>query len=164
MPATYEPIATTTLGSAAAEITFSSIGSTYTDLRVSFVTASGTSANTAYIRFNGDTATNYSRTSIYGNGTSALSNQTSTANRIALPTVLLASTPEFISCDVFSYAGSTYKTCLATQNSDANGSGTVNYLVGLWRSTSAITSLTLGNNGGTFATGTTATLYGIKNA
>jgi hypothetical protein len=34
MPATYEPIATTTLGTAAASITFSSIPATYTDLRL----------------------------------------------------------------------------------------------------------------------------------
>jgi hypothetical protein len=32
MPATYEPIATTTLGTAAATITFSSIPATYSDL------------------------------------------------------------------------------------------------------------------------------------
>ena len=32
MPATYEPIATTTLGSAQATVTFSSIPGTYTDL------------------------------------------------------------------------------------------------------------------------------------
>ncbi len=32
MPKTYEPIATTTLGSAAATVTFSTIPGTYTDL------------------------------------------------------------------------------------------------------------------------------------
>jgi hypothetical protein len=37
MPATYEPIATTTLGGAAATITFSSISSAYTDLRIVLV-------------------------------------------------------------------------------------------------------------------------------
>jgi hypothetical protein len=37
MPATYEPIATTTLGTAAAFITFSSIPATYTDLRLVIV-------------------------------------------------------------------------------------------------------------------------------
>ena len=37
--ATYEPIATTTLGSAAADITFSSIASTWTDLRISFTSS-----------------------------------------------------------------------------------------------------------------------------
>ena len=44
MATTYEPIATTTLGSAAASITFSSIAGTYTDLRLvlSLIPATGT--------------------------------------------------------------------------------------------------------------------------
>jgi len=61
-----------------------------------------------------------------------------------------------------SYAGSTNKTVLSEAANDKNGSGIVNRLVGLWRNTSAITSIT----GTTFAgtlTGT-ATLYGIKAA
>jgi hypothetical protein len=37
MAKTYEPIATTTLGSAAASITFSSIPATYTDLNNCFI-------------------------------------------------------------------------------------------------------------------------------
>ena len=78
MPATYEPIQTTTLGSAAASYTFSSIPSTYTDLKL---VITGTSVG-AYadidLRFNSDTATNYSWTALAGNGTAASSYRAST--------------------------------------------------------------------------------------
>jgi hypothetical protein len=48
--------------------------------------------------------------------------------------------------------------------SDINGSGGLNKQVGLWRSTSAITSINFSDYGTPFAAGTTVTLYGIKNA
>jgi hypothetical protein len=68
-----------------------------------------------------------------------------------------------LTCNVFSYAGSTCKITLNTAAEDLNGSGNVRGLVGLWRSTSAITSLRIYGFSGSNITGT-ATLYGIKNA
>lgn len=171
MPATYEPIATTTLGSAAASITFSSIPNTYTDLRVVFVGKSsaggGTQENFA-VQFNSDTGTNYSRTRLSGDGSAAASAR-GTSNVALIFTEVLsgsASTPpSLITLDIFSYAGSTNKTVLNTGSCDLNGSGVVAVNVGLWRSTSAITSIKLYDYGGNnLATGTTATLYGILKA
>jgi hypothetical protein len=66
--ATYEPIATTTLGTATSSFTFSSIPATYTDLRLVIGWVSGTNPR---IRFNSDTATSYSQTAMYGDGTAA---------------------------------------------------------------------------------------------
>lgn len=165
MPTTYEPIATTTLGSAAASITFSSISSAYTDLRVVFV-AIGTTNVYPKVRFNGDTATNYSSTNIRGDGATASSQQEINDDGIRIngnyPT---NSIPSLNTVDVFSYAGSTYKTVLNTASNDKNGSGGLVRTVGLWRSTAAITSIILYDlTSLTFAAGTTATLYGIKNA
>ena len=164
MPATYEPIATTTLGSAAASITFSSIASSWTDLRVVLVSQAASQDNSV-IQFNNDTGTNYSWTQLYGDGGSA-----SSANNTGDTKILLGvytTSPRFglSTADIFSYAGSTYKTVLATASGDENGSGIIRRNVGLWRSTLVITSIKLLNGGGAnFATGTTATLYGIKNA
>ena len=62
MASTYEPIATTTLGSAASSITFSSIPATYTDLRLVLVHTPSASTGNAQMQFNSDTATNYSYT------------------------------------------------------------------------------------------------------
>jgi hypothetical protein len=164
MPATYEPIATTTLGSAVNDITFTSIGSGYTDLRL-VVVGTVSSADTARIQFNGDTATNYSRTTLYGDGASAVSARSSNGTFIGITTTNLSTTiPGMLTIDLFSYAGSTNKTILTTTSLDLNGSGRVERIVGLWRSTAAITSIKcyLGTNN--WNIGTTATLYGILKA
>ena len=73
MPATYEPIATTTLGSAVNSFTFSSIPNTYTDLVLVVVVPTAASSGTFGLRFNSDTASNYSHTTLSGNGSSAVS-------------------------------------------------------------------------------------------
>jgi hypothetical protein len=167
MATTYEKIATTTLGSANAVITFSTIPATYTDLRIILV-AQGNAGNDLWMRYNGDSGTNYSITWLQSNGTAAASFRTTSAAQLAvgaasgLPT---ASNWGLLTADIFSYAGSTNKTSLSTFADDKNGSGTIESTVGLWRSTAAITSITLtSSSSGTFSTGTTATLYGILKA
>lgn len=162
--ATYEPIATTTLGSSSATITFSSIPATYTDLRLILAYKPTSTGAYPYIQFNGDTATNYSRTRLSGDGTSAASNQSTNQTFIRLATTMAGGSWGFNTVDVFSYAGSTYKTSLTSSQEDQNGSGYVDRQVALWRSTSAITSIVITANTNAFDVGTTATLYGIKSA
>ena len=168
MPATYEPIATTTLGSAASTITFSSISSAYTDLRVVIVwqgTQSGTS-NNIMARLNGDTGTNYSTTDLAGDGASATTFRATSQTRMNLGYVASTETTQWglTTMDIFSYAGSTNKTVLGTNSYDRNASGYVQRNVQLWRSTAAVTSVSILTNLNNFATGTTATLYGILKA
>ena len=164
MPATYEPIATTTLGSSASTITFSSIPGTYTDLRLVIV-AKGTAASDVNMKFN-SSSTACSWTQLAGDGSSASSGRITTGVGRAYITlnfnVLSTSQFYFYTADIFSYAGSTNKTCLTTFQEDNNGSGYVGRKVGLWQVTSAITQIDL--NGTDFAAGTTATLFGIKAA
>ena len=167
MPATFEPIATNTLGSAASTITFSSISSAYTDLRLVLVGNRSTAGTSdVYLRFNGDTGATYSQTMMYGDGTSALSGRNTSGTSIVLTynTSGLTTGMRMYTADIFSYAGSTNKTLLAESNEDANGSGTVARRVGLWRDTSAINQVGLSLSSGNFAIGTTATLYGILKA
>ena len=72
MPATYEPINTQTLGTAVADVYFTSIPQTYTDLVL--VISSNTSSNTQTgYRLNSDSGNNYSDTRLSGDGASALS-------------------------------------------------------------------------------------------
>lgn len=166
MPATFEPIATTTLSSTASTITFSSISSSYTDLRLVIV---GTGDANVTLRFNSDTGTNYSNTRIGGDGTATESaRQTNTTSiNMTASEGFPASTPAMVTADIFSYANtSVNKSVLITHSQDKNGSGWVARAVGLWRSTSAISTVTVTAIGGTalFNSGTTATLYGIKAA
>ena len=165
MPATYEKIATTTLGSAASSITFSSIAASWTDLKLVLVSTASVNGVGLNLQFNSDTATNYSLTRLGGDGASAYSNRSTSINSIRLASNGNSSTiPNLYNIDVFSYAGSTYKTTLSTASEDINGSGTVSNVVGLWRSTAAITRIDLSPSSGNFNTGTTATLYGILKA
>lgn len=163
MATTYDLIASQTLGSAAASITFSSIAASWTDLRLVLVTKTS-SASSVSLRFNSDTASNYSSTYLLGNGSAASSGKYTNNT-----TVELADNTGTGWCmqtaDIFSYAGSTYKTVLASNNDDENGSGTVDRSVSLWRSTSAINTVFIGTlSAVTMAVGTVATLYGIKSA
>ncbi len=163
MAITYEPIASTTLGSASADITFSSIASNWTDLRVVLVNTGGTAG--CRLQFNSDTATNYSNTSLIGTGSSAASASATSSDRISLEYWgMNASIPSMYTADIFSYAGSTFKTVLGRASEDYNGSGSTSVRVGLWRSTSAITTIRLFTVGTAFQSGTTATLYGILKA
>jgi hypothetical protein len=159
--ATYVPLATQTLGSAGT-VTFSSIPSTYTDLRL-VVSVIGNSGNPITFRFNGDTGTNYSWTMLDGTGGGTGSISTTSASLDTMGAYLngLSTTPQMGTLDIFSYAGSTYKTSLSSWAGDQNGSGEVEVIVHLWRSTSAINSIALTNNGTNFSAGSTFTLWGI---
>jgi hypothetical protein len=163
MATTYEKIASTTLGSASADITFSSIASTWTDIRAVLVNKGGTSG--CRLQFNSDTGTNYSTTSLIGDGGFGNSARAASSDRISLEYYGMdAATPSMYTADIFSYAGSTYKTVLGTAAEDFNGGGSISVRVGLWRSTSAITTIKLFTVGTAFQSGTIATIYGIKAA
>lgn len=166
MALTYEPIATTTLGADAANVTFSSIPSTYTDLRLIFRPITPATRDVR-IRFNGDTGTNYSRTDIYGDNNAVAGTQNVTNANHWRINATSGATPNlsFYAVDLFSYANSKYKTGLAASNESTDTSPAyILYSVGLWRSTSAINQIVIFPDTGNWLTGTMATLYGIKAA
>lgn len=158
MPAgnTYEAIATQTLASTASSVVFSSIPSTYTDL-IAIVTTTTTSDLTW--RINSDTGSNYSQTAIYGYsalGSARQSNATSHWLNYG------SNNGNFVAIIQLNNYSNTnvFKTSILRDG--ANGS-TTDVMAGLWRSTSAINSLTF-IPPSTFAVGTTISLYGIKAA
>jgi hypothetical protein len=164
MPITYDNIATTTLSSAASTITFSSIPATYTDLRLVLLLRS---AATQYVTFrlNGDSGSNYSYTWLDGSGSAAASGRGTNDSLIYISQRTITSGQNaFFTLDLFSYAGSTNKTILTTNNQDENGSGFVGTQVALWRNTSAINTINLTSGVSIYGIGTTATLYGILKA
>lgn len=163
MAITYEPIATQTLGSAAANVTFSSIPSTYTDLvLVAAITAGNT--GDGFLRFNSDTGSNYSDTVVRGNGTAASSVRDTNAAGIDIgPTsVITGSEVGAVKIQIQNYSNSTtFKTSLIRFDEATNF---VNAIVGLWRNTNAITSIDIVSRSGTWGVSSTFTLYGIKAA
>ena len=160
MPRTYEPIASQTLGSAAASVTFSSIPGTYTDLRLVGIGATSTTGRNILVEVNSDTANNYSSTLISGWSSSAGS--TRQANEANIRGYFQVGTDANVSTytvDLMSYASTNVnKTLLLT-----GGHGSEVYrMVGLWRSTSAITAVTIRPNTGNWNSGATFSLFGIK--
>ena len=158
MTATYEKIATTTLGSATATVTLSSIPATYTDLVLiingTIVGADGGNL----VRYNGDTGNNYSYTQMYGTGSATASNRDSNISNMQLGRQGSVQSTSIINVQNYSNT-TTYKTAIARGN---NTGGIVTAQVGLWRNTAAITSIAVSNESGNFNTGCTFTLYGIK--
>lgn len=160
MTATYDCIATTTL-SGVNTVTFSSIPGTYTDL-VLVMNAICSATGSAWARVNGDTGSNYSGTGLRGTGSAATSYRRTNEGGFLLSFNGVTSTANGNWILQFqNYANTTTnKTMLNRFNwSDSE----VITTVGLWRSTSAITSVTTYIDGtGTFSSGTTVSLYGIK--
>ena len=158
MASTYEPIATTTLGSDTSNVTFSSITGTYTDL-VLVVNGGMASQAAMVVELNSDTGSNYSITRLYGDGSTATSDRFSNENYLDLgffPANLNSNS--IIQFMNYSNA-TTYKTVLTRWNSPAYTVA----VVGLWRDTAAITSIKLFNAlAVNLKSGTSFTLYGIK--
>jgi hypothetical protein len=162
MAITYEPISTTTLGSAAATVTFSTISGAYTDLiLVAEYTVSG--GGDHLVRFNSDTGSNYSVTVLAGTGSATGSGRSS--SQTSYNPNWNSDQPSqriIITHQIQNYSNSTtYKTLLTRLN---NASSQTVASVGLWRSTSAITSIDLLRSAGNYNSGSTFTLYGIKAA
>lgn len=162
---TYVALATQTVtGSSVADVTFSSIPSTYTDLiLVVDALCSAGSNSTFLLQFNSDAGNSYSRTFVYGDGSTAVSGRDSSqSNGMALlsidPTNRISNIVQ-----IFNYANTTTnKTAISRIDASSNVSAAV---VGLWRSTAAINSIKIFNTvPRNISVGSTFTIYGIANA
>lgn len=157
--ATYTPIATTTLSSNQATVTFSSIPSTYTDLIL--IGNAKDSNNYTGLRVNNDSSALYSRTIMTWNGSTASSSRTSGAN-----TLYVGGNDTNFEVTIYNFQNyantNVYKTIIGTQKI-ANATSLAS--VGLWRSTSAINEIDIYSvSGTTLLAGSTWTLYGITAA
>lgn len=162
MASTYTPIASTTLTATQSSVTFNSF-SGYTDL-ILVCSYLRSSTSQPLLRFNSDSATNYSYTTLSGNGTSAASSRASSVSSINLSDPFNGNTSNFLPAiiQINNYANSTtYKTVLVRNNDASFG---LSAKVGLWRNTAAITSLTITAATGLYGIGSTFSLYGVLNA
>jgi len=169
----YSSIQTVTVGSGgASSITFSSIPSTYTHLQIRGL---GHSANTGSVingltvQANGDTSANYSWHYMLNYSGSLSSGATANASSMGLGYINLDYNiykNSSIIIDVIDYANvNKYKTFKSLVGYDFNNENSYKGAMAVcssnWRSTSAITSLTLTTVSG-FTQYSTFALYGIK--
>lgn len=171
MPTTYTLISSTTLGSNAASVSFSSIPNTYTDLVLKISgrdTGSGT--RNPIVVFNGTSTSIYSY--VYG-----LSDGTGYTSATASPAPYLLmwygtagateTTNTFSNFEmyIFNYSSTTLNKPISTYSViPSNNLATIAaFQCGLFNSTDAISSMVMNANA-TFLAGSTFSLYGIKNS
>ena len=124
-----------------------------------------------HLQFNSDTGSTYDDHYIIGDGSSASAAAETSVTNIGLYRITGAgagaSTFGVSVIDILDYKNTNkYKTVRALTGDDNNGDGRISLGSGLWRSTSAITSIKLFPNSGSssFVQYTHAALYGIKGA
>ena len=165
MANTYTLIEGKTLASNTANITFSSIPQTYTDLKIVVSCRTNRADVKDYIavRPNGSTSNDSSRT-LSGDGTSA-SSDTESAVIVVTTTGGTATASVFGNADIYipNYTSSNYKSISMDGVAENNATESrIQLSAGLWSDTAAITSITLVPFIGTlFSQYSTATLYGI---
>lgn len=169
MPDTFIKIASTTVGAGgAANIEFSSIPATYTDLKVVYSARTNRSATSDHIlmQFN-SSATSLSGKRLTGNGAVAASYSV-TSGPAGEATGDTATANTFGNADIYipNYAGSTNKSWSSDGVGETNATSVgMDLDAGLWSNTAAVTSIKLlPEVGSLFLQYSTATLYGIKNS
>ena len=172
----YDSLATVTVPSGGvASVVFAGIPTGYKHLQLRWLctTNRGTYAiDDIKMTFNGDTGANYSHHNLRGNGSTASAGGSANQNYIYYDVSAGTSVSNFFGAaitDILDYADtSKFKTTRALTGTDTNGSvagefGRVGFQSGNWRSTSAITSITIVPFTGTaFNQYSSFALYGVK--
>lgn len=168
------PIYTQTVGSGGTStVTFNNIPQFYTDLSVTISSRTDFASHNALtgaIRFNGDSATNYSYTLLFGNGANSFSSRASSATFAEgiVSTAATATSNVFASTALYlpNYTNTNFKSFSVEATPETNAASfTLSGLMmtaGLWRNTAAVSSITLFPGGGAnFTQHSTFSLYGI---
>jgi hypothetical protein len=161
---TYDLIASYTLPSAANSYTFSSIPSTFTDLVLIANFAGDGAAANMYLRFNGDTGSNYFGGMFTGTGSAGAGSINNQSSAITTLTWTGASFNDIwggITMHINEYKNTSVMKNVVSRGSSSNeatmGSGT-------WNDTSAINSIQILSFGPNYKASSIFTLYGITAA
>lgn len=167
-----QPIYTQTANGSAQNITFNNIPQGFTDLKVVFSMRSPVAASAqdyVQLRFNGVSTGNlYSDTRLEGTGSNAASVRDTSFNEMYFAWAAPGSTATantFGNAEIYipNYTSSNFKS-VNMDYVNENNTTLIQYIgltAGLFRSTSAITSITTGMGNGNFVSGSTISLYGI---
>ena len=168
MANTYQLIQSYAATGSVANIEFTSIPATYTDLVIlcSLRSTAAFTSDTLFVQFNSSSA-NFSWENIYSTGSNPVTSSNNTNNEVgANPgTGPTASVFGNMSIYIPNYTGSTIKLVSAeslVENNATRGDNTI-YST-LWSDTAAITTIKLLPSTGSFIQYSTAYLYGIKNS
>jgi hypothetical protein len=175
VPTSYESIATVSVGLGGASfIEFTSIPSTFTHLQIRMIARKNGATNDSVgmlMTFNSDTASSYNSHYLQGDGSSAVGYSAGTSQN-SIPSLYFAGggmTANVFGAgviDILDYTKTNkYKATRQLTGVSSNASSAIDYILlgsGLWRSTSAITSITL--TGSDFVQYNQFALYGIKGA
>jgi len=176
VPSSYESIATVTATGSETALNFTSIPSTYSHLQIRGIARSlevAANSRRGTIRFNSDSGSNYTQHSLQGNGSAVSAFGYSALTYIYIEQMALtdgctAGAFGASVTDIIDYASTSKFKTLRVFNGGNNNSTSTSFQIGLgsglWRSTSAITSIEIGLDGETFKAGSTFSLYGIKGA
>jgi hypothetical protein len=163
----FELIETAYGTGSAATITFSSIPSTYKHLQIRFSAVVVSNYGQTGMRFNGDSATNYSYHQLVGYNAGVTSAAAANSSRIIVtgPNVNVTSQPAVGIVDILDYADTnkhkTARIFFGSNFSAASVFSEVTLFSGNWRNTAAVTSITLTNDFN-YTTAARFSLYGIK--
>jgi hypothetical protein len=166
-------ITETALSGTAASVPFSSIPATYRDLRIVVrgrSDAAGVNNVDLRMQFNGDTGANYDSVFTINNNSNTFFNGEIIAGTYGYMGQVSAATapsgvPGVSEIRVYDYRGTTWnkewQAHCATKRAASTGNLFNFHTSGQWRSTAAITSLTVLPSAGNFIAGTVVSLYGI---
>ena len=162
-----ESIATIAVGSGgASSVTFSDIPGTYQHLHLRLVALMNGANQALWLRFNDDSAANYSAHYLYGTGAAAAAGSRLSDGGIDSIFQPTSSGKEFCGViDILDYANtSKHKVLRAFHGSDTNGAGYVGLNSGSWRNTNAITKIHISDQIGSssFNQHSTVGLYGVR--
>jgi hypothetical protein len=168
------PLQVVTVGASASSVSFTNIPNTYKHLQIRAIARTTRAGNTGidYIgmRFNSDSSAVYAYHFLYGSG-STVTAQAGTSSNIALGgNALRDGTANFIYganiFDILDYANTNkFKTIRTLGGVGVNGATSqITFSSGLWRSTSAITSITLTPESDAWKQYSQFALYGILGA
>jgi hypothetical protein len=159
MATAITPLANLTVsGSTTTTVTFSSISGLYRDLMLVINGQNSADAN-MYLRFNGDSATNYFAVYLSGTGSSATSGTESNTGFFFNDNSRIGTENAMFTVNILDYTA-TDKHKVYSAGATRAGQGVERH-IGRWANTSAITSISVNVASGNLVAGTTLALYGI---
>lgn len=170
----YDSIATTTVGAGGSStISFSSIPSTYKHLQLRYLARDTTGVadiTGIVLRFNSDSGSNYTRHYLLSDGGGPYGGVSGSTTYINGGLVVSGGTAASIFAtaviDILDYSDTnkykTYKVLSGAETNSTSPKGYIDYESALWRSTSAVSSITITLATGNYAQYSQFALYGIK--